>query len=493
MIDVQGLNVSYDDFTALRDVTLSLAPGECVLVTGPSGCGKSTLGRVLCGLIPHAIPARVQGQVRVAGLDVLSQPIPAIAQRVGMVFQRPASQLFHLRVEDEVAFGPRNLGLAENEVMERTEWALHAAGLLDLRGEKPSTLSGGQKQCVAIAAALAMRTQLLVLDEPTASLDVPNTRRVMDTLAALRREFGLTILLIEHRLAEAAQLSERVILMDGGRICADGRPNDVFADRDARRRLGLRRPTEEPSVAWDALIRTNGGQVAENSPLLALEGVTAGFNGRAIIHDVDLAFYPGEFVALVGDNGAGKSTLAMVAAGLIKPQAGRVRFRNGDRPQPGLDVALLFQDPQEQLFTDSVDEEVAFGPLNYDCFDPELHAQVLREADLWELRGRRPLALSVGQQQRTALAACLSLRPRLLILDEPTLGQDWGHLQRLMNYLRQLNRQGTAILLISHDYKLVHRYAQRVILLRDGHIDRIGKIQFSTNPHTEVKNETLDA
>jgi energy-coupling factor transport system ATP-binding protein len=476
MIQIQDLAVHYGDIPAIQEVSLQVAAGECVLITGPSGCGKSTLARVLCGLIPHAIPAQVRGQVCVAGLDILSQTIPTIAQRVGIVFQRPASQLFHLRVEDEVAFGPHNLGLIEDEVMQRTDWALQAVGLSDLRYERPTALSGGQKQCLAIAAALAMRTQVLVLDEPTASLDVPNTRRVIETLAHLRAEYGITIVLIEHRLAEVAQLAERVILMEAGRILADGAPQKVFADRDLRLRLGLRRPTEEPSVSWETLIQTNGTSSPSVAPLLELEQVSAGFNGQAVIRDIQLAFYPGEFLALVGDNGAGKSTLALTAAGLIKPQSGVVRYLNGARPRPGLDVALLFQDPLEQLFTDSVDEEVAFAPRNYDCFDPALQAQILQEADLWDLRSRRPQALSVGQQQRTTLASCLGLRPRLLILDEPTLGQDWGHLQRLMNYIQVLNQQGTTILLISHDYKLVHHYARRVILLRDGRIEQIGKI-----------------
>ncbi|HWQ83637.1 MAG TPA: ATP-binding cassette domain-containing protein, partial [Anaerolineales bacterium] len=464
-----------------------------VLVTGPSGCGKSTLGRVICGLIPHAIPAELTGEIQVAGLDILTQTIPTIAQKVGMVFQRPASQLFHLRAEDEVAFGPRNLGLGESEVQERTLWALQATGLIDLRHEKPSALSGGQKQCLAIAAVLAMRTEILVLDEPTASLDVPNTRRVMETLASLHAEYGITSVLIEHRLAEAAQLAGRVILMEAGGIIAEGAPQEIFADKEIRMRLGLRRPTEEPSVSWKTLIQSNGAQNSEHKPLLTLDNVSAGFNGRQVIQNIQLSFYPGEFAALVGDNGAGKSTLAMVAAGLIKPQSGSVRFYNGVRPRPGLDVALLFQEPQEQLFTDSVDEEVAFGPHNYDCFDLSQHIKILQEADLSEIRTRRPLALSVGQQQRTALAACLGLRPRLLILDEPTLGQDWGHLQRLMNFLQALNQQGTTILLISHDYKLVHRYAERVILLRDGQIERIGKIQFSTLNQTESIDETIHA
>jgi energy-coupling factor transport system ATP-binding protein len=493
MIHLEDLSVHYGNIPAIENLSLSISKGECLLVTGPSGCGKSTLGRVLCGLIPHAIPTSITGNVQVAGLDILANPIPTIAQRVGMVFQRPAAQLFHLRVEDEAAFGPRNLGLDESEVAQRTSWALHATGLTDLKNEKPSELSGGQKQCLAIAAALAMRTQVLVLDEPTASLDVPNTHRVMQTLASLKADYGITIVLIEHRLAEAAQLADRVIVMDKGRISADGQPAKVFANRRTRNRLGLRRLSVEPSVSWESLIKTNSKTDHSEMPLLSLEAVSAGFNGYAVVKDIDLSLYPGEFVALVGDNGAGKSTLAMVLTGLIKPQSGRVRFENGRRPRPGLDVALLFQDPQEQIFTDSVDEEIAFGPTNYNCYNPELHARIIQEADLGDLRSRRPMALSVGQQQRTALAACLGLQPRLLILDEPTLGQDWGHLQRLMNYLQSLNRLGTTILLISHDYKLVHHYAERVILLRDGRIDRLGKIQFTPADQLEGNHETVNS
>jgi energy-coupling factor transporter ATP-binding protein EcfA2 len=312
-----------------------------------------------------------------------------------------------------------------------------------------------------------------VLDEPTASLDVPSTRRVMEALAGLRRQ-GLTLVLVEHRLAEAAHLADRLLLLDEGQIVADGAPLALLANRKLRRALGLRRPKEESPAPWAHLIQSNGHEAGEAPPLLSLEGVSAGYERRAVIHDVSLALYPGDFVALVGDNGAGKSTLALAAAGLIKPLQGRVRYENGRRPRPGLDVALLFQDPSEQLFTDTVDEEVAFAPRNYGRYDGERQRQTLAEADLYGLRARRPLSLSVGQQQRTALAACLALRPRLVILDEPTLGQDWGHLARLMDFLLSLNRQGTAILLISHDYKLVHHYARRAVLMEAGRIKLAG-------------------
>lgn len=484
MIQIRDLSVSYGPRLALDQVSLEVTAGECVLVTGPSGCGKSTLARVLTGLIPHAIPAGIEGLVRVAGLEVREQALPVLAQRIGAVFQNPASQLFHLRVEDELAFGPRNLGLSTAQVGERVEWALNAVGLADLRDCRPAELSGGQKQRVAIAAALAMQPQVLVLDEPTASLDVPGMLRVVATLQQLRERYGMTLVIIEHRLAEVARLADRTIVLEAGRIAAQGAPEQVFGDRELLRRLGLRRPVEENSATWDRLLMPDGHPSAR-PPLIELHQVSAGYGHdrrRPVIQDVSLALYPGDFAALVGDNGVGKSTLALVMAGLLKVSGGQVCFNGGRKPRPGLDVCLLFQNPADQLFTDSVGEEIAFGPRNYGCFDQQFHNRVLAEADLASLCMLRPVALSAGQQQRTALAACLALQPRLLILDEPTLGQDWGHLQQLMNFLACLNRQGTTILLITHDYKLIHHYARRVFLMEAGRIRLDGCLR----PHSAV-------
>lgn len=501
MIRVEELSVSYGTVPVLQDVSLTIQQGEIVLVTGPSGCGKSTLAYALGGLIPQSIPAQVAGLVEIGGLDTRSHTLREIVQQVGVVFQNPSSQLFHLRVEDEVAFGPRNLGLDDDEVKQRTDWALKATGLETLREHKPSELSGGQKQCVAIASVLAMRPQVLILDEPTASLDVPSTHRVLGALKTLRDEHGVTIVIVEHRLADVARMADRLILMDAGQIIADGGPDTILSNHALREQFGLRRLTNEPQVAWETLIETDELSSNGQEALLTLDQVSAGYNRSKVIEDISLSVYPGDFVALVGNNGAGKSTLGLVAAGLLKPLSGQVRYRNGSKPQPGLDVAMLFQNPTDQLFTDSVDEEVSFGPHNYRRFDPEGHVQILQEADLLGMRERRPLMLSMGQQQRTALSACLGLRPRLLVLDEPTLGQDWGHLQRLMDFLMQLNQQGTAILLISHDYKLVHRYARRVFLMKNGRIHLAGQFDQSQNSKPNllaniqegVRYETLNA
>jgi energy-coupling factor transport system ATP-binding protein len=476
MIQVRGLTVSYGSSQILQNVSFDVNAGECLIVTGLSGCGKSTLARVLTGVIPNTIPAQIEGSVNVAGLDVIHLPPSQVSQRVGAVFQNPRAHLFHLRVDDEIAFGPRNLGLSEDEVSARVDWALNAVGLADLRDKKPASLSGGQIQRIAIAAALAMRPDVLVLDEPTASLDVPGTQNVISALEKLRRQFGLTIVLIEHRLAEVRRIADKVLVLHDGQKVAEGKFDQVLGDRKLLRAYGLRRPTMESLTDWSSLLVSNGHYPADQQPLLDLQNLSAGYDRQAIIRDINLKISPGEFVALVGDNGTGKSTLALAASGLLKPLAGKVLVHGTSRPRPGLDIALLFQNPADQLFTDSVDEEVSFGPRNYRNFNNDIHEQTLTSADLLHLRMRRPFSLSIGQQQRTALASCIALRPALVILDEPTLGQDWRHLQQLMDCLVQLNAEGTAILLITHDYKLVHRYARRVVLMDKGRITLDGKI-----------------
>lgn len=486
IIELRDLQVSYGEVQALRGVDLTVGEGEWLLVTGPSGCGKSTLARTLSGLIPGALPARATGEVVVAGRDLLAASLPEVAQTVGMVFQNPASQLFHLSVAEEVAFGPRNLGLSEEEVRARVTWALEAVGIEALADRRPDKLSGGQKQLTAVAAVLAMRPRVLVLDEPTASLDVDSTRQVMDALRRVNERWGITLVMIEHRLPLVGDAVDRVCLMDGGRMAVQGQPGEVLGDPTLQKRYGLRRPADQPMAAWGELIEGHGAGQPGEHPLLRMEGVSAGYGGEEVIQGINLRLYPGEFVSLVGANGAGKSTLALTAAGLLRPQQGRVKFGDGGRPKPGLDVALLFQNPAEQLFADSVEEEVAFAPHNYHRYDGDRQDRALREAGLKGLNDRRPTTLSMGQQLRTALAANIAICPRLVILDEPTLGQDWGHLARLMNYIKELNRQGMTILLISHDYKLVHHFTDRVLQMKGGRIVRRGRLNVRGKRKEEV-------
>jgi energy-coupling factor transport system ATP-binding protein len=318
-----------------------------------------------------------------------------------------------------------------------------------------------------------MRPQVLVLDEPLAGLDVGGVRTLLDTLQRLNREEGVTVVLIEHRLVEVARLADRLVLLESGRLVADGSPATVLDDHQLARRLGLRRPTEDPQSEWEDLLVPAEPRLAEE-PVLRAAGISVGYGRRDVLHGVDLDLYAGELVALVGENGSGKSTLARVLAGLKRPSAGRVTIPGVKRPRPGVDIGLLLQDPADQLLTDKVDEEVALGPRSWRRHDPAAHEELLAVSDLLDLRLLPPLALSAGQQQRTVLAAALALRPRAIVLDEPTHGQDWGHLERLVGFLRRLNEQGSAILLITHDFKLAHYCADRVIILRGGQIAATG-------------------
>ncbi len=468
MIDVRDLEVSYDQ-PVLQGISLHIWEGEYVLLTGPSGSGKSTLALALGGIIPQIIPATVRGHIAVGGLDVTVHGVAELARQVGLVHQNPATQLFNEIVEEEVAFGPRSLGLPEPEIAARVAEALRATGIEHLVGRTVHQLSGGEQQRVTIAAVLAMSPRILVLDEPLANLDRQGGREVLSALERLHR-LGVTILLIEHRLDAVASQVQRAILMDEGRIVADGPAAEILAQRELLDRLGLRHPRPTTDLPCEACGSPASGEPAA-VPLVELEGIVAGYGKREALSGVDLTLFEGEFVALVGENGAGKTTLARLLAGILRPRRGRIRWASHLRHLPqGERMGLLFQNPVHQLVCDRVLDEVAYGLDNLRRpREPHLEA-LLAAADLSSLRERRPQSLSAGQQQRTALAAAMALSPRLLILDEPTLGQDWGHLSRMMDFLWKLNGQGQAILVITHDEKLVHRYARRIVTLEKGHI-----------------------
>ncbi len=458
MIEVRGLDVRYPEAHALRGVDLSIAPGSFVLVGGPSGGGKSTLAHALMGLIPQTMPAEMRGHVSIAELDPRQHSIAQLATRVGLVFQNAATQLFNGTVEEDVAFGPRNLGLPGKEIAGRVEYALKAAGCAHLRRRTVRHLSGGEQQRVAIAAALAMRPAVLILDEPTANLDVEGVQLIVQALARLHRRSPVTLVVIEHRLAPFLPHADRLVWLADGRVVADGPPTETLA-----------RMWPSPLPLPQSWGRAREGAERAGGPLVALQRVTACYNGRPVFRDCSLTLHRGEFAALVGPNGAGKTTLARVLAGLLRPRRGRVIWHADGR---GRRVGLLQQNPLHQLVCDTVEEEVSFGPRNLGVERAKDVEVVLAQADLLRLRHRPTRALSVGEQQRAALAATLSLHPALLILDEPTVGQDWGHLSRVMDFVSSLHRAGQTVLLITHDKRLVERYAGRVWQVTGGRVAR---------------------
>lgn len=451
MIRIRGLDVRYPEAHALRGVDLSIPSGSFVLVGGPSGGGKSTLAHALMGLIPQTISAEVRGLVSVEGMDPRRHSVAQIATRVGFVFQNPAAQLFNATVEEEVAFGPRNLAFPPGEVAARAEYGLAAAGCGHLRSRGVRHLSSGEQRRVTIAAALAMRPTTLILDEPTANLDAEGARLVVQALVRLHLQFQVTVVVIEHRLEPFLPYADRLVWLADGRVVADGPPAETLARVQ---------PTPPPRLP---------PPIPTDEPLVALQEITAGYDGRTVLQDCSLTLHRGDSAALVGPNGAGKTTLARVLAGLLRPRRGRVVWHADGRDWR---VGFLQQTPLHQLVCDTVEEEVRFGPRNLGTERAGEAEEILTQTGLLALRHRPTWALSVGQQQRTALAATLSLRPKLLILDEPTVGQDRRHLTQVMDFLADLNRVGQTILLITHDQRLVERYANRVWQVAGGRVAR---------------------
>jgi len=471
VIEVRSLMVSYSDRAALRELSFTVRETEVVLITGPTGCGKSTLALALGGLIPHVQEAQFSGRVIVNGMDTVEHPLHEITAQTGVVFQNPSTQLFHTTVEEEIGFAPRNIGLPEGEIQSRIAYALESVDICHLRGRLTRGLSTGEKQRLAIASILSLKPKLLILDEPTANLDSRGVEKVVAALRRLNNEQGITILIIEHRLSAFYPWVSRVMVLESGRMVVDSTPHEP----DTRRRLdrlGLSIPTGNPNSKFRGFLRRQTiSREHREPPVVTMEGIEAGYGKTLCLRGVELAFHPGELTALVGENGAGKSTVARVLAGLLRPRKGKVRWDPRLKGLPlGRRLGFLHHNVLSQLLLDTVEEEVAFAPRNFRLKAGPLVERSLQVTDLKSLAERRPHCLSIGEQQRAALAAVLSADPQLIVLDEPTVGQDWIHLSTVMGYLAALTRQGKSVLVITHDERLVLEFADRIVYLKDGRI-----------------------
>jgi energy-coupling factor transport system ATP-binding protein len=458
MIEIDHFTFQYDGnpTPSLLDIDLKIAEGEFVVIAGPSGCGKSTLALALGGFLFRQYAGRAEGQVFVDGMDVRRRPLYDIAEVVGLVQQNPENQFCTLNVADELAFGLENRLAPRSQIAERIQWALEAVGAVELADRPLETLSGGERQKIAIAAMLAQRPRLLILDEPTSNLDPTATNAVLEVVARLRQQTGLTIVIIEHKTAYLARFAPRVMLMREGRIVADGQP--ALPSLPAMR-------LRPPAVRGDEL-------------LVSARGLALGYEpGKPLLRDLDLEIRAGEFVALMGDNGSGKSTLLRALLGLIEPSAGTLRVLGN--PLPGTPVSalargvgLVFQNPDHQLFAESVWEEALFAPRNFQLGgEAERRAASLLEAyGLSPYRQRHPHRLSYGEKRRLNLASVLSYAPRLLLLDEPLIGQDPANAAFLMEQLAEFAARGGAVLASTHDPETTARYATRALFLEGGRL-----------------------
>ena len=490
---------------ALKGVSFAQSAGEMIGVMGASGAGKSTLAKCLNRIVPEFEDGEFRGAILINGERLAHLRVCEVAPKVGMVFQDFESQLFSTNVAHEVAFAMEQVGMERADMNRRIVPALEAVGLRGFEHRDPTSLSGGEKQRLAIASVLALRPGLIVLDEPTTDLDPEGRAEVFALIRRLRSQ-GLSLIVIEHE-SEELRGADRIIVLREGEIVADDAPRAVFARSELLEECGVRPPglgrvlkllgieaqAESVEQAHDAIVAAyprlanavrssddsdnSAAQIPQTSAaLVEVENVSFSYSGPRVLDSIDLRVEAGNFLAIVGQNGSGKTTLAKQIVGLLHPAEGRVMLSGKDRAQmrpaeTAREVAYVFQNPDHQIFAATVEEEVAFGPRNFGLGDEEIKRrceEVLIAVGLQDERQSDPFMLSKGERQRLAVASVLVLKPRMLILDEPTTGLDHREQLRMMALVRELNRSGIAIVIITHTPWLVAEYARRVVLMRKG-------------------------
>jgi energy-coupling factor transporter ATP-binding protein EcfA2 len=471
---------------AIRDLSFALEEGEMALIAGPSGCGKSTLLRALNGLIPRSYKGELRGTIRIGGHDPRAWPMARLSQQVGTLLQDPERQIVAADVLHDVAFGLENLGWPRAKILERVEEVLHALGIAHLRDRPTFQLSGGEKQRVALAGVLAMAPRILLLDEPLASLDPQSAQEALAVFRQLHRE-GHTILLVEHRVEDALQAGpRRVLYLEDGRLVFDGDPESFFERVDP---TAVKVPFRVWLQRWSTLKGrpTPGVEIPPASPnappLVVFEDVSFGYgDGPDVLRGIQAEIRKGDSLAILGPNGAGKTTLLKLAMGLLKPRRGRVWVGGKEtRAQTVASIArtigYVFQSPSHMLFAPTVWEEVAFGPRNLGRPPHQVEADVrwaLEQVGLLDQARSSPWALSFGQQKRVTIASVLSMRSRILVMDEPTAGQDYQTCMRLMNAIAELvfgtAQAADALVFITHDLDLALSFANRIWVMADGQL-----------------------
>lgn len=526
IIEMECVSFSYgtaaDGAYALKDIDLSVEEGTFVGLIGPSGAGKSTLASAITGAIPHHYQGHLFGSTLVAGLDTCEASLTDIAKVAGSVLQDIDAQMVASVVEDELLFGLENFGIDHREIEGRIASALDAVGIADLRHREIATLSGGQKQKVAIAAILAMAPRVIVMDEPTSALDPASARDVFEVLRRAKELTGMTVILIEQTVALLAEYCDRVVVIDQGRIALDGTPTDVFSHGETLRAIGV----DTPRTVRISNSLAEAGLAPNDSPALTLddaESLVAGIlapglsksspiapgdlgdgpdardtadkrptivdvagaaysygTGQAGIEGIDLTVHAGEILAVVGQNGAGKTTFTKLLNGLIKPSAGVVRIAGLDTRTTPVSVlashaATLFQNPDRQLCQNTVVEEISFGLELQGAPADAARERARQVAATFGLpENASPFNLSRGQRQMVALSSVVALEPELIILDEPTSGLDYRECMTVMETVRQRALDGAAVVMVCHDMEVVSDFADTLAVMAEGRLIEVG-------------------
>ncbi|GAB7224597.1 DUF3744 domain-containing protein [Vibrio owensii] len=506
-IEFSNFSFRYEslDKPTLKNINLRIEKGEKIVIIGPSGSGKSTLGQCLNGLIPHAIKGETSGQLTINGQDTAPFDMHQFTEQVGTVLQDTDSQFVGLSIGEDIAFALENQLMSNIDMYPLVKATAKMVDLEQMLDRSPHDLSGGQKQRVSLAGILVDDVDILLFDEPLAALDPKTGKKTIEIIDDLHRETGKTIIIIEHRLEDVLHRSvDRIILMESGEIIADTTPDEILAS-PLLEEYGIREPLylsalkeagcaiegdAKPSSlstlplaqyqsavsAWFAASKvTNVEKQAET--LLAVRNLTYSYDGdKNALEDVSFDVKRGEFVSVLGKNGSGKSTITKLVMGVIEPDQGSMILNGQDLNELTIfersqKVGVVMQNPNHMISHHMIFDEVAFGLRNRGVEEKQVEAKVLEVLELCGLSKYRhwPIeALSYGQKKRVTIASILALEPELLILDEPTAGQDYRNYTSMLSFIEKLNRElGITVMIISHDMHLVLEYTTRSIVIAD--------------------------
>ena len=463
IIQISNVSFQYENSEkgALHDVSLTVEPGECILLCGESGCGKTTITRLLNGLIPHFYEGTLNGMMEVCGLKIQEEELYTIAEKVGSVFQNPRSQFFCLDTTSEVAFGCENMGLPEDEIKQRIAKVTRELKMENLMGRNIFKLSGGEKQRVACASVSAMQPEIFVLDEPTSNMDLDAIEELKKTLLFWKKQ-GKTIVIAEHRLYWLKYICDRVIYMEEGHIVSD-LPMKTFVtfSEDRIKAMGLR---------GLSLSQPEFPEKPEKSgKTITFKNYHFNFEKEEVLHMSDVTVPAESIIAVTGHNGAGKSTFLRCLCGLEKKFKGHTVLDDANLSgrQMLKNCYMVMQDVTHQLFCETVEEEIQLGMAEEKA---DKVSDLLRELDLAGFRERHPMSLSGGQKQRVAIASAVLAEKSVLIFDEPTSGLDYKHMRQTAGLFQRLKERKKTMFIITHDPELIVMCCTHVLHIEHGEV-----------------------
>lgn len=489
----------------LHNINLTLYEGEKVLIVGPSGSGKSTLAHCINGLVPFFHPGEVRGSLTIMGKAQKELSIFQLSEMVGTVLQDPDGQFVGLTVAEDIAFKLENKAVPQAAMIAQVASAAQTVGIHTHLSASPHALSGGQKQRTTLAGVLVDDVDILLFDEPLANLDPRTGKEAIELIDRIQQETGKTVIIVEHRLEDVLHRPvDRIIVMHEGRIAADLTPDELLST-SLLQETGIREPLYITALKYAGCaitpemhpahietiqlapciprLQTWAAEVERQTPplqqdvLLELEKISFGYEqGTSILQDISLRIHQGEMVSIVGKNGAGKSTLSKLICGFYRPTSGRMLYNGRDMTADTIKeraerIGFVMQNPNQMISKTMIFDEVALGLRVRGVSEEECRQRVhdaLKICGLYEMRNWPISALSFGQKKRVTIASILVLGPDVIILDEPTAGQDFRHYNEIMEFLHALNRNGKTIIMITHDMHLMMEYTRRTIVLADG-------------------------